>query len=943
MKKFFSLAMVVLLSISSAFATTVYCKMTQSWWTADGAAVGVHYWGGASSTTWPGVRMTEVKGETGMWSYDVPSDATGIIFTRVNGSGDIADWGAKTGDLTLPTDGKNLYTITSASAVWGDPGCTGEWSKYVVPTVTYTVTSTKAVSTTGTAPEGSAAVYSSTYGTKCQLTKDNSMTLTLSGYEGNKITGITLSMKSNKAGGAGKLVVKAGKDTLVYIADAAFNTKSWNGAYTTEYVNITPTMVKDDYAIQKDEDVVITIEATANSLYCQSFALVYEKAGSTPEPPTPEAKYYLTGDSAFVVDAGLTKDKAWDPAAIAVDADVYKLNLKADVAYKLKVTVDGKWSTAKGHSALSGTVPAGVTADTDDNICFTLSEAGEVVVTYNATAFTIDGKFKTSGGGGSTTAYYMKNNWNGATDWTWKAMEQDGANYKLSNVVFGGTGVNYNTAESDEGSTWVPAEAILGAKIGALDTVDLVLDPVAKSVTATLIGKYEIPSDAKYYMKNNWNGATDWTWKEMTKDGATYKLENVVFGGTGVNFNTKEDDSGATWVAVDAILGDKIAALDTVTLVLKPGDAEVTATLLGKYVAPVTPGEVKYYILGDGDLMGNWIMDNAIAVEADSYTFKSMPKGTYAFKVLSAKDWTQPNYGYSNLTGTIPAGVKAGDQNNIMFTIAEPNDVTITFKATGTTVETFTITGVFSTEAPKGFYITGNAALMGADKAWTPAQAIYEEGTTYTFKLLPAGIYQMKVLMTNTGWAGAMGYNELTTKPEGVTGDGDNNINFVLTETGDVKVTYVAGTTFTVEGNFYVVPTTPQYGLLIDGTTFVEATINPGNDQELMATNVSLTAGQTFVLYDNVNKIGWAAAIWKDDTSYKFQIENEAYKVTETGVYDFYLHVEMGADWLYVSKQGTSGLDNINGNNELRKVIENGVMYIYRDGHKYSVQGLLMY
>ena len=126
------LSILTLLSVTSLSAATVYCKMAQSWWTADGAAVGVHYWGGGTSagTTWPGVRMSPVSGQDGMWSYDVPSDVAGLIFTRVNGSGDIIYWDAKTKDLKLPTDGKNLYTITSASAVWGDPGCDGEWSVF---------------------------------------------------------------------------------------------------------------------------------------------------------------------------------------------------------------------------------------------------------------------------------------------------------------------------------------------------------------------------------------------------------------------------------------------------------------------------------------------------------------------------------------------------------------------------------------------------------------------------------------------------------------------------------------------------------------------------------------------------------------------------------------------------------------------------------------------
>ena len=131
MRKFLSLLFAMMLMVGSMSATTIYCKVDKSWWKADGAAVAVHHWGGTTAgTTWPGVRMTPVKGEADTWSYDVPADVTGLMFVRVNASGAVADWGAKTADLTLPTDGKNLYTITSEAAVWGDPGVTGEWSVY---------------------------------------------------------------------------------------------------------------------------------------------------------------------------------------------------------------------------------------------------------------------------------------------------------------------------------------------------------------------------------------------------------------------------------------------------------------------------------------------------------------------------------------------------------------------------------------------------------------------------------------------------------------------------------------------------------------------------------------------------------------------------------------------------------------------------------------------
>ena len=48
-----------------------------------------------------------------------------VIFCRMNGNADANDWGNKwnqTGDLAIPTDGTNLYTINNGS--WD----TGTWS-----------------------------------------------------------------------------------------------------------------------------------------------------------------------------------------------------------------------------------------------------------------------------------------------------------------------------------------------------------------------------------------------------------------------------------------------------------------------------------------------------------------------------------------------------------------------------------------------------------------------------------------------------------------------------------------------------------------------------------------------------------------------------------------------------------------------------------------------
>lgn len=137
MKKIFTLFAALMMVFSMNAATkTIYCKMAQSWWKTDGAAVGAHYWGTAGDgTSWPGVRMTPVEGETDLWSIDVDTDKyQNIIFTRVNGTGTISNWGAKTADLVIPTNENNLYTITSTSPVWGDPGVAGEWSVYTTST-----------------------------------------------------------------------------------------------------------------------------------------------------------------------------------------------------------------------------------------------------------------------------------------------------------------------------------------------------------------------------------------------------------------------------------------------------------------------------------------------------------------------------------------------------------------------------------------------------------------------------------------------------------------------------------------------------------------------------------------------------------------------------------------------------------------------------------------
>ena len=126
----------MLLAAMTMNAKTIYCQMPYDWWWAgDGqgntAAISLYAYGDSGSNAdWPGQLMTEVDATQHIWSIDF--DLTGynaIIFARSSQNND--NWGAKTKDLPVSEIGDNdLFVISSADAVWGDPGCDGSWTVY---------------------------------------------------------------------------------------------------------------------------------------------------------------------------------------------------------------------------------------------------------------------------------------------------------------------------------------------------------------------------------------------------------------------------------------------------------------------------------------------------------------------------------------------------------------------------------------------------------------------------------------------------------------------------------------------------------------------------------------------------------------------------------------------------------------------------------------------
>lgn len=118
---------------------TFYFK-DAGWWAKDNnegvAGSSIYLWKGATNNKWPGTIGTLVSGSSinssggNIWKFTVDTSVwENMIFVRTKSTGG-ADYGAKTVDLTISSAPGNLYDISGATEVWGNPGVSGTWSMY---------------------------------------------------------------------------------------------------------------------------------------------------------------------------------------------------------------------------------------------------------------------------------------------------------------------------------------------------------------------------------------------------------------------------------------------------------------------------------------------------------------------------------------------------------------------------------------------------------------------------------------------------------------------------------------------------------------------------------------------------------------------------------------------------------------------------------------------
>ena len=186
-----------------------------------------------------------------------------------------------------------------------------------------------------------------------------------------------------------------------------------------------------------------------------------------------------------------------------------------------------------------------------------------------------------------------------------------------------------------------------------------------------------VAPEVKYYLKNNWDAASDWTWKEMTKeDDDDYQLVGVVFGGTGVNVNTAESDEGADWYPIadiatfDASLEPTtLKAKDTVVFMYTPSEKLLAAIVVGPYVEPA-PQPVMTAVYSWADKIGTTILGTT-GVEVSTVKIHTNTDEIPAIKFASSYVYADGKW-----LAIKPAegGFKAGDVVSISGVISNADD-----------------------------------------------------------------------------------------------------------------------------------------------------------------------------------------------------------------------------------------------------------------------------
>ena len=174
--------------------------------------------------------------------------------------------------------------------------------------------------------------------------------------------------------------------------------------------------------------------------------------------------------------------------------------------------------------------------------------------------------------------------------------------------------------------------------------------------------------------------------------------------------------------------------------------------------------------------------------------------------------------------------------------------------------------------------------------------------------------------------------------------DGDFTIKIVnLNEADNGTSNHYRWVVDNIEWYSYEAPCEPSYGIMVDGTDYVAGELNTEASWLEYKITATLNANQTFVIYDACAQVGFMARQDAYEANYKFNYTdgNAAFLVPENGKYTIYLKM-YGIDnnEIYTVREDIpTGIENQAVKADVRKMIEDGMVVIYRNGVRYNLQG----
>ena len=311
MKKFLSIfaALTITLVVNAAVPEKLYLTPNSNWTQAN-ARFAAYFFG--NGEMWS--SMTDSDGD-GIYEVAVPSGYSKVIFCRMNPSASANNWNNKwnqSGDLTIPTDGKNHFVVNSGS--WD--GATTTWTTYTPPV--YTIAGSPAVLGSGW----------STDDANNDMTKQNDGTYTLVKENVELAVGTTYEYK----------VVRNHSWDWSYPAQNATFTVLKSGLYNVTFTFDGKTSLEAQTELIKEEIIIPTValagtmngwSTTANVLVLSADSLTASTTIALQANTTDSIKIVLDGNW-LGYNGTLTRVDSGQPRSFESGKD--NCVLKADVA-----------------------------------------------------------------------------------------------------------------------------------------------------------------------------------------------------------------------------------------------------------------------------------------------------------------------------------------------------------------------------------------------------------------------------------------------------------------------------------------------------------------------------------------------------------------------------------------------------------------------------------